>query len=195
MTGPHLPRRTLLGGLCATVSAATAGCAASLPTARDSTPVPPDYDHLRRTPTYVADGVTLSLPHGVPRIATPADAALIVLPADTHVAAATAVEWWVAGRGIALVGSAAERTFFEWHESDAYYAAFDPPHGSGDSSPNPELLVSFAVGREYVTTYRYTWGNTDDPSDNALLESLEEALAGEAEDGRPRGRGTASTVA
>ena len=194
MTGPRLQRRTLLGGLCATMSA-TAGCSASLPTGRDGTPVPPDYDHLRRTPTYVADGVALSLPDGVPRTTKPADAALIVLPADTHVDAATAVEWWIAGRGIALVGSAAERTFFEWQGSDAHHAAFDPPHPSGDSAPNPELLVSFAVGREYVTTYRHTWGNTDDPSDDALLESLEEALAGEAEDGRPRGRGTASTTA
>lgn len=187
-----LHRRCALAGLCAAAAAALAGCTASFPAARESTAAPPDYDRLRRTPTHVASAVDLSLPDGVPRAETPDDAALVVLPAETPTDAGTAVDWLVAGTGVALLGRESEPTLHRWQGSDAYRDAFDR-RGRSDADPDPELLVAFAVGREYVTTYRYTWGHTDDPSDEELLEALEAALAGEAEDGRPRGRGTAGT--
>lgn len=113
-------------------------------------------------------------------MADPGDAGLVVLPATTDVAPATAIDWPVAGRPVALVGAASEPTFHRWTDSDAYYDAFEPPHGRCDSTPDSELLVAFAVGRQYVAAHRHSWGHTDSPSDPELLEALETALRDEA---------------
>lgn len=190
MTGSRSSRRRYLTGLGVAAATVLAGCTSVSSVLDDGTPEPPSYDFLRQTPTNVADAVTLSLPEGVPAVEQPADAALVVLPDDTDVTPDVAVDWWLDGTGIALLGPNSEETHRAWKRSDAHHEAFEPPHGASDSSPDPELLVSFAIQDDLVTTYGFTWGHTDDPSDREVLTSLEDALAGEAEDGRPRGNAT-----
>lgn len=190
MTGPRPSRRALLRALGVTAPTALAGCASISNGFDDRTPEPPSYDFLRQTPTHLDAAVDVSLPDGVPTVDRPADAALVVLPDDSDVSSEDAVDWWLDGKGIALVGPDCEATHHTWKRSDAYREAFEPPHGGGDSSPDPELLVSFAIEDDLVTTYRTTWGHTDDPGDREVLSSIEDALAGEADDGRPRGNAT-----
>lgn len=189
MTGPCPSRRSYLAGFCTASATALAGCTSLTGVFDEDSPEPPSYDFLRQTPTHVDDAVDLTLPTVVPSVDRPADAALVVLPDDTDVSADMAVDRWLDGAGIALVGQESEPTFHAWQDSDPYEEAFEQ-RGRGDSEPDPELLVSFAVRNERVTTYRFTWGHTDDPSDRELLSALEDALSGEAEDGRPRGNAT-----
>ena len=191
MTGPRPSRRSYLAGLSAVAATALAGCTAIEGAFSRETPEPPSYDYLKQTPTYVADGVDLTLPAGVPRVDAVADAALVVLPDDTDMTAEVAVNRWLDGAGIALVGQESEATFHAWQSTDPYEETFDH-RGRADSSPDPDVLVTFAIGEELVGTYGTTWADTDDPSDRRVLSALEDALAVEAEEGRPRGNATAT---
>ena len=179
MSGPRRTRRACLVGLSLPVASALTGCSTLLPARSESTPTPPSYEHLRRTAVHVDPGVSLDLPDGVQVVESPANADLVVLPAATDVTAATAVDWLAQETVVALLGADAEETWFRWQRSDEYRDTFDRG-GSADASPDPELLVAFAVGVEYVSTHRSTWGHTDDPSDAEVLSALEEALADEA---------------
>lgn len=171
-------RRQCLLGLVSALPLVS-GCS-TLPDALGDSPTPPTYESLERTPVYVAPAVSLSLPDGVPRVDAPEDAELVVLPATTDVEPAKALDWLVSGAGVALVGDGSEATLRRWKSSPAYEERFEPSEGGSDSSPNPDLLVAFAVDRDYITTHRYTWGHTDAPSDEELLDALEDALTAEA---------------
>lgn len=169
-SGPKQPsRRRVLAGVGAAAVGAVAGCGGIA----HNEPPDADYAVLTHTPTYVADDVDLSVPEAVPTVSATTNADLLVLPGDTDVGAEQAVEWLAADRVVALLGEAAERTWIEWAESEAYGDAFDD-RGLADADPDPQLLVGAAVGL-HVRTYRHTWGNG--PDDRDVLAALDEDLA------------------
>lgn len=174
-----LTRRQALAGAAVATLGAVAGCGRAAP---DSSG---DRSHavLHQTPTYVADGVDLTVPEEIPTVNATNNADLLVLPGDTDVEAQRAVDWLAADRAVALLGDGAERTWIAWARSDAYAETFDD-RGFGDSEPDPQLLVGAAVG-PHVSTYRHTWGNG--PSDRDVLRALDEDLA-DIEAATPRSR-------
>lgn len=165
-----LTRRQALAGVGVAVLGAVAGCGKAAP---DDASADQSYTTLHQTPTYVADGVGLSVPDEIPTVTATNNADLLVLPDDTDVEAEQAVDWLAADRAIALLGDAAERTWLAWARSDAYAETFDD-RGFGDGEPDPQLVVGAAVGL-HVSTYRHTWGNG--PSDRDVLQALDEDLA------------------
>jgi hypothetical protein len=183
-------RRECLGALSIPLVGALAGCGAGF--AEETTPTPRSDDALQDLALFVGGGLSLSVPDGVDAVEDPADADVIVLPASTERSAATAVEWLGAGKRVALVGEAAQDTWLDWQDSDAYADAY-PDHrgrangcaaggsGSGGGSGTatdcepPELLVGWDPAEGPPTTYRKTWGGTDDPSDEQVFASVDAA--------------------
>lgn len=179
--GPRRPRREVLGGMAVFLTGTVAGCGGSIPSLSgdSSTTSPVSYEYLERIQVYLSPAVSLSLPAGVSEAASPAKADLVVLPATTDVEAVTAIDWLVAGKGIALVGADAEPTIHRWKDSRAYRDAFESS-GRSEANPQPELVVAFARGNQYISKHSTTWGHTDDPTDSELLRALERALRVEA---------------
>lgn len=181
---PNVPRRTrreLLGGLTVFVASTGAGCGATLPSLSGdtATPSPVNYEYLKRVRVYLSPAVSLTLPAGVTRAATPAAADLVVLPATTPLDAPTAIDWLLSGKGIALVGAEAEATIQRWKDSNAYRDAFES-RGRADAHPQPELVVTFARGHRFISKYSTSWGHSGEPTDSELLQALERALRVEA---------------
>lgn len=106
-------------------------------------------------------------------MSAPADADLLVIPGDTTIGAAQAVEWLTDDRVLALLGSTAEATWLDWAQSEPFAEAFDPG-GYADGEPDPLLLVAAKVGQD-VPTYRHSWGGT--PRNRDLLRAMDEDLA------------------
>lgn len=166
----HTSRRALVRSIAALPVVAVAGCAEQ----SDDSPTTstPDYDHLRRTPTYVSDDVGLRLPEEVPRVDAASNADLVVVHGNPEVDAEQAVEWLADERVIALLGDRAQQTWLAWAQSEEYRTAFGEQARS-EAEPAPHLLVAAARETE-VTTSRFSWG--DLPSNSELVRSLEEAL-------------------
>lgn len=176
MTDTQFTRRRYIAGLVASLSAATAGCGSTLGLADPGTPSPtPSYRHLERISIYVAHDVSLSLPDRVLTASEPGNAGVVVLHGSTDVEAGTALDWLASGAGVALFGEDAEATLIEWLQSDAFEAAFDSS-AYADATPDPDFLVAFAVGREFVHTDRFSWGDADAPTEAQVLVAIEEAL-------------------
>jgi hypothetical protein len=173
---PTLPRRGFLAGAAATLAAAVAGCS-SLPGTGDDTTEELRFDELHQTPTYVADGVDLSLPEEVPTVTGENNADLLLLPGDTDVAAQQAADWLAGAREIALLGEAAEPTWLAWEASEAFEDAFDN-RGAADSDPDPDLLVGTTFDNR-TSTYRRTWA--DGPRDRDIVRALDEIAVDIAE--------------
>ncbi|MFB6174201.1 MAG: hypothetical protein ABEI39_06115 [Halobacteriales archaeon] len=172
----RLTRRRCLTGLVASLAAGTAGCGSTLGGTDPETPSPtPSYRHLKHTSVYVAPGVELSVPERVPTASEPGKAGVVVLSGSTDVEAGTALGWLTGGAGVGLLGSDAEPTLIRWLRSDAFEAAFDSS-AYADATPDPDFLVAFAVGREFVSTHRFTWGDSDAPTDREMLGAINEAL-------------------
>lgn len=171
MQDDSLPRRRFLAAAGATLPTAVAGCS-TLPGMGDSTPENLQFEKLHQTPVYRADGVDLSLPEEVPTVRVAGNAELLVFPGDPDVDAEQAVEWLADDRVLALVGDAAEATWIEWAQSDAYTETFEN-EGYGDSSPDPDLLLAAAVELQ-VTRYSRSW--SDGPRNRDLLRALDETL-------------------
>jgi hypothetical protein len=172
---PAPTRRRLLAASAAGLLGATAGCANLQHRLGDDGEPPTDEQSLRRLPemaTYVADGVDLSVPSALTVVDDASDAEVIVLPGDTDVAAARAVDWLVDDRYVALYGDAAEATWLAWTDSDAYADAFGP-EGAADADPDPQLVVAGTSGGR-ATTHRKTWG--DPPDDEAVFLAVDEAV-------------------
>ena len=170
-----LSRRRVLAGTAATITTAVAGCS-SLPGADDTTEAL-TFDELHQTPTYVADGVDLSLPDEVPTVSEPADADLLLLPGDTDVDAQQAADWLAGDREIGLLGDEAEPTWLDWEASDAFEDAFEN-EGAADSDPDPDLLVGVTFDQR-TSTYRRTWA--DGPRERDLQRALDEIMVDIAE--------------
>ncbi len=179
MTGPP-SRRTVLRRAALTLPL-FAGC--SLPN-RDApaTTTPESYPHLEATATYLADGVDVALPASVPRAETPGEAGLAVFPPAPDTEPGDAVTWLVDGTAVAVLGRPADEFLLRVQRSEAADEAFGR-RGYGVSDRPPHLQVAFGVGGDgegYVSTHSYTWGDLDEgerPSDERVLESLDEALA------------------
>jgi hypothetical protein len=167
----RLTRRRLLQSAGTLSVAGLAGCS-GLWNRSPSTTATPEYDHLRRTATYLSDDVGLRLPDDVPRVESPANADLLVVHGKPAVDAEQAVAWLADGRVVALLGDSAQQTWVEWTGSDEYRDAFGG-QGRSESDPSPHLLVA-AAKETAVMTSRFSWG--DLPSNGELLRSLEEAL-------------------
>lgn len=176
MPSETLHRRGFLAGTAATLATGVAGCS-SLPGTGDDTPEELSFDELHQTPTYIADGVDLSLPEEVPTVTTENDAELLLLPGDTDVAAQQAADWLAGDREIALLGDAAEPTWLAWEASEAFDDAFDN-RGAADSDPDPDLLVG-TVSDNRTSTYRRTWA--DGPRDRDVVRALDEIMLSIAE--------------
>ncbi|QKY20125.1 hypothetical protein B4589_006930 [Halolamina sp. CBA1230] len=162
-----LHRRRLLA---ATLTTAVAGCS-TLPVT-GSTAEQLVFDELHRTPTYVADAVDLTLHEEIPTVRKPDLAELVLLPGDTEVGPEQAANWLTDDRSIALLGGAAEPTWIDWEESDAFAETFEN-EGIGDSEPDPQLLVGVTFENR-TSTYGRTWA--DDPGERDLIQALDEIL-------------------
>ncbi|NHX37264.1 MULTISPECIES: hypothetical protein [Halolamina] len=172
MSPNSLPRRRLLAATAAGLTTAVAGCS-SLPGTDDSTPEDLQFDELHQTPTYVADGVDLSLPDEVPTVSGRNNADLLLLPGDTGVDAEQAAEWLAADRAIGLLGDDAEPTWLDWETSDAFKQTFEN-EGVADSDPDPDLLVGVTFENR-TSTYGRTWA--DGPRERDLIRALDEIVA------------------
>jgi hypothetical protein len=170
-----MDRRSLLAALGAGGLAAVAGCGALAGDGDRPTETPVRYDYLTARTVYLASGVSLTLPADTPEADDPDDADLLVLPEDPDVDPETGIDWLAAGTGVAFVGSGGQATLIEWLESDAYDEVFGSG-GIGEASPPPDFLLAFGIDRQYVSTYGYTWNDTDDPSNRRYLVGIEEAL-------------------
>jgi len=171
MRDDSLSRRRLLAAAGATLTAGVAGCS-NLPTMGDSTPEELQFEKLHQTPTYIADGVDLSMPDEVPTVSGRNNADLLLLPGDTDVDAEQAADWLAADRAIALLGESAEPTWIDWEESNAFQDTFEN-EGIGDGEPDPQLLVGVAFENR-TSTYNRTW--SDGPRDRDVLQALDETL-------------------
>lgn len=171
MQDDSLPRRRLLAATGTTLTAAVAGCS-NLPGTGGSTPEELTFEELHQTPTYVADGVGLSLPDDVPTVSGRNNADLLLFTGSPDVDAEQAVDWLAGERVIALLGDGAESTWIEWAQSDVFTDTFEN-EGYADSEPDPDLLIGAAVG-QVVTRYNRTWG--DGPRDRDVLRALDETL-------------------
>lgn len=170
-----LHRRRFVAAAATTLTAAVAGCS-TLPGTGDTTEEL-TFDELHQTPTYVADGVDLTLPDEVPTVSEPGDADLLLLPGDTDVDPEQAAEWLTEDRKIGLLGEAAEPTWIDWEESDAFEETFDN-QGIGDSEPDPQLLVGVTFDNR-TSTYGRTWA--DGPRERDLIRALDEIMVDIAE--------------
>lgn len=194
MTDPSSTRRRCLAGLAASLSTALAGCGALGSTA--DTPTADAYPFLEGQRVFVDPSLSIERPEGVRAAAVPWAADVIVVPDDTDWETSTVVDWLAAGRLVAILGEHSESTYHDWKTSDAYADAFGEPRamaesqGSSGSSGGlfaggssgtesgelPEFVAAWAVGDERTTTYRVTWGGTDDPSDAQIFDAVDDAL-------------------
>lgn len=166
-----LPRRRFLAATAAAVTTAVAGCSA-LPGTGDTTEEL-TFDELHQTPTYVADGVDLTLHEEIPTVSATNNADLLLLPGDTDVDAQQAADWLAADRRLALVGDDAEPTWLDWEASEAFQETFDN-EGVADGEPDPDLLVGVTFDNR-TSTYGRTWA--DGPRERDLLRALDEIVA------------------
>lgn len=171
-------RRQLIGGGTIFATSVFAGCGGALPTGDgdSATRTPGSLEHLKQSQLYVAPEVSLSLPDGVSQADSPENADLVVLPASTDVAPATARDWLIAGKGIALVGTDAQSTYIQWHHSEAFQNTFGGAYAKGD--PPPELLVAFTHDRKF-SSYSTSGGRAGSLTNVQLLMGLEDAVAAE----------------
>lgn len=167
----RISRRSLVRSAGPLSVLALAGCSA-LSNDAPSTPATPEYDALRRTPTYLGDDVGLRLPDEVPRVEAPTNADLVVVHGNPAVDAEQAVSWLADGRVLALLGDRAQQTWLAWTRSEEYRDTFGDQARS-EADPTPHLLVA-AAAETAVTTNRFSW--SDLPSNRQLVQSLEEAL-------------------
>lgn len=147
-----------------------AGCSALSTESTDSEGL--SLERLDTTAVYVDDEVALSMPAEIETVTEPHNADLLVLSGDTNIDGEQAVEWFTDDRIIALLGDSSEATWLSWARSDAFRDAFKNG-GSGDSEPDPSLVVGARVGL-YVTTHRRSWSGT--PRDRDILRALDEVL-------------------
>lgn len=179
--GSHrVTRRRMLAGTVAGFTAGLAGCATLPGDEVDGEPSPgtPTFRRLGETTLHVAAGVDLTVPDRVETVSEPDGADLVVLPDDSDVDAGRAADWLTAGRVVALLGEAAQATWLDWVQSDAFHEAF-PSGEHAEAEPAPQLLVGVADD-DRVSTYRHTWGNGH--SDRDVLEALDEVLVDLAEE-------------
>jgi hypothetical protein len=180
----------VLSGLAVAAAGGLAGCGGVL--AEDDTPTP-EPDHLRERQLFVADALELSVPDPIDTVDTPDEVDVVVLPATTDRTAETAVGWIEGGMRIVLVGSHSQSTWLAWQDSEAYAAAYPDHRGRAESCSSsssgsgggggsdesdcepPELLVGWEPAEGPPTTYRKTWGGTDDPSDEQIVAGIEDA--------------------
>jgi len=167
-------RRRILGCVGAALTAAVAGCE-TLSDDESTTPTEPEYDHLKANSVYVADGVDVTVPERIPTVDDTTEADLLLIPADTTVDVAEAIQWLATGRVVALLGDGAQETWLDWIQSEAYEDAFGR-RGYAESDPAPDLLV-LVPGETGVTGHNYTWASGYDDRD--VLEGVEDALGHE----------------
>lgn len=191
MTVSHGTRRRFLGAVSVGLLGGVAGCQIDV-SIGDSTPTPEPYDALQHERVYVARSLSLTPPEGVYEASAPEEADVIVLPASHDRAQGLLVEWLRAGKHVALVGSSAESSYHELKESRLYANTYGQPQGrskscaaSGGSGGDgatptecepPELLVAWEVDGERVTSYRRTWGGTDEPTATQVFQGIEAAF-------------------
>ena len=164
-----MPRRRVLAGLSAAVAAGLAGCGS---TPGDATPEEPTFDRLDVTSVHIDDRLELAIPEAVPTVDARTNAALLVFPGDATVDVEQVADWLADEKILGLLGPTAESTWIDWAESEAVNEHFDT-EGTSDADPDPQLVVTAAVGLS-LPTFRTTWG--DEPVDRDVLEALDDAL-------------------
>ena len=200
MNDSMVSRRNVLAVLSTGTAVSLAGCAV-LGNDESATPTPVDYTALGEETVYVDPALSISVPDDVASVDSPGDATVMVVPGDTDRSASAIVHWLARDAAVAFVGTEAQSTWRDVKESGAYEAMLGESQsgatscansGSGGSSGGasgdgstptdcepPDLVVAMPHPELPSTTYRKTWGATDDPSARQIFGGIETALGGE----------------